>query len=186
MEEIWKDIPGYEGLYKVSNLGNVKSLNWRNTGEEKNLWLKPHNKGYLQVELANGGVKKCFVVHRLVAIAFLPNPNCFPQVNHKDENKANNCVENLEWCSRSYNARYSLDRHPERKPKGGGHRKGCRFKGANSEKSVVQLTMSGEFVREWVCSRDVFLETGMSDWSISECCRGNRKTAYGYKWQYAS
>ena len=175
MEEIWKDIPGYEGLYKVSNLGNVKSLNWRNTGEEKNLWLKPHNKGYLQVELANGGTKKCFVVHRLVAIAFIPNPDCLPQVNHKDEDKTNNCVENLEWCSRSYNARYSLDRHPERKRKG-----------QNSERGIVQLTASGEFVKEWVRSRDVFLETGMSDWSISECCRGNRKTAYGYKWQYAS
>lgn len=186
MEEIWKDIRGYEGLYQVSNLGCVKSLNWRNQGVQKNLWLKPHNRGYLQVELAKDGQKKCFVVHRLVADAFIPNPDGLPQVNHKDEEKTNNCVENLEWCSRSYNAKYSLDRHPERKPKGGGHRKGCRFKGANSEKSVVQLTMSGEVVKEWVCSREIFLETGMSDWSISECCRGNRKTAYGYKWQYAS
>lgn len=184
MEEIWKDIEGYEGLYKVSNLGNVKSLNWRNTGEEKNLYLKPHNKGYLQVELAKDGTKRSFVVHRLVATAFIPNQSGLPQVNHKDENKTNNCVWNLEWCSRSYNAKYSLNRHPERKPKCGGRKKGCRYKGANSEKRIAQMTTSGEIVKEWESSRTIFLETGMSDWSISECCRGNRKTAYGYKWQY--
>ena len=186
MEEVWKDVVGYEGLYQVSNFGNVKSLNWKNTGTQKELWLKPHNRGYYQVELAKDGKKKCFMVHRLVAVAFVSNPNGFPQVNHKDENKRNNCAENLEWCSQSYNTIYSLKRHPERNAKNGGHRKGCRFKGANSDKHIIQLTQDGELVKEWICSRDIFLETGMSDWSISECCRGNRKTAYGYKWQYAS
>ena len=87
MEEIWRDVVGYEGLYQVSNKGNVKSLNWKNRGYERNLYLKPHNKGYLQVELAKDGKKKCFVVHRLVAIAFIPNPHKHPQVNHIDENK---------------------------------------------------------------------------------------------------
>lgn len=186
MREIWKDIPGYEGLYRVSNLGNVKSLNWRNTGEAKNLYLKPHRRGYLQVELAKNGIKKCFVVHRLVATAFLPNDDLLPQVNHKDENKKNNRADNLEWCTQSYNAIYSLNKHPERKPPRGGRRKGCRFKGTNSEKRVLQLNVDGTLIREWACSRDIFLQTGMSDWSISECCRGNRKTAYGYKWRYAA
>lgn len=186
MEEIWKDIRGYEGLYQVSNLGNVKSLNWRNQGVQKNLWLKPHNRGYLQVELAKDGKKKCFVVHRLVADAFVPNPNGFPQVNHKDEVKTNNASENLEWCTRSYNAKYSLVRHPERTPNGCVHRRGCRHKGANTNTPIAQIGANGEVVKVWGCSRDIFLETGMSDWSISECCRGNRKTAYGYKWQYAS
>ena len=174
MEEIWKDVVGFEGLYQVSNMGNVKSLNWRNTGCAKNLWLKPHNKGYLQVELAKSGNKKCYVVHRLVASAFIPNPLNYPQVNHKDENKHNNCVENLEWCNASYNAVYSLGRHKNRK-----HSSRIDFK-------VLQCSLDGVPIKIWNNSRTVFLETGMSDWSISECCRGNRKTAYGYKWQYAS
>lgn len=186
MEEIWKDIEGYEGLYQVSNFGNVKSLNWKNTGKARNLWLKPHNKGYSQVELIKNGKRHCCVVHRLVAIAFIPNPNGFPVVNHKDEIKTNNFADNLEWCTRSYNVRYSMARHPERRPNGIARRRGYRFKGINSDLVVHQLTLSGELVKVWKCSRDIFLETGMSDWSISECCRGNRKTAYGYKWQYAS
>lgn len=173
MEEIWKDVVGYEGLYQVSNLGNIKSLNWRNTGISKNLWLKPHNKGYLQVELAKNGVKRTYVVHRLVAEAFIPNPLLLPQINHKDEVKTNNSVSNLEWCNASYNAIYSLkNRSSERKKR-------------RSEK-ILQYSKDGELIRVWDNSRTVFLETGMSDWSISECCRGNRKTAYGYKWQYAS
>lgn len=183
MEEIWKDIPEYEGLYQVSNIGNVKSLNWKNQGYEKNLWLKPHKNGYLQVELAKGGTKKCFVVHRLVAIAFIPNPQGYPQVNHKDENKRNNCAENLEWCNASYNAIYSMKRRgvvlkEKRVPQ--------RKNSSHSNQSIIQMTLSGETVKTWENSRTIFLETGMSDWSISECCRGNRKTAYGYKWQYAS
>lgn len=184
MEEIWKDIVGYEGLYQVSNIGNVRSLNWKNCGYAKNLWLKPHNKGYYQVELVKNKKKKTFVVHRLVSIAFIPNPENLPCVNHKDENKQNNCVENLEWCDYKYNNRYSMNLHPERY--NGLHRKSTPKYGKRKCYSIVQVSLNGEIVREWENSRTIFLETGMSDWSISECCRGNRKTAYGYKWQYAS
>lgn len=183
MEEIWKDVVGYEGLYQVSNMGNVKSLNWRNEGYAKNLWLKPHNKGYLQVELAKNGAKKCFVVHRLVAVAFLPNPYDYPQVNHKDENKRNNCVDNLEWCDASYNATYSLKRHEKFY---NGKRIAKRRNSSHSNQPIIQMTLDGKAVKTWKNSRLIFLETGMSDWSISECCRGKRKTAYGYKWRYAS
>ncbi len=175
MEEIWKDVVGYEGLYQVSNLGNVKSLNWGKTGKSKNLWLKPHTKGYLQVELAKNGIKHFYLVHRLVAEAFIQNPFNFPVINHIDEDKTNNSVSNLEWCTKSYNTRYSMDLHPTRK------HKELRF-----NLPILQLTLNGEIVKTWECSRTIFLETGMSDWSISECCRGNRKTAYGYKWQYAN
>lgn len=183
MEEIWKDVVGYEGYYQVSNLGNVKSLNWRNVGCAKNLWLKPHNKGYLQVELAKGGIKKCFVVHRLVATAFIPNPCGYPQVNHKDENKRNNCVSNLEWCNASYNAIYSLERNGVCC---NGKREARRRNSSHSNQPIIQMNLDGSIVQTWDNSRTIFLETGMSDWSISECCRGKRKTAYGYKWQYAS
>ena len=181
--EIWRDIPGYEGLYQVSNLGNVKSLNWKSTGREKNLYLKPHNKGYYQVELAKNGRKKTFVVHRLVALAFIENPNGFSCINHKDEDKHNNCVENLEWCTASYNVKYSLAR--KQRTTHVSRRKGCRYKGTNSDKHILQIAPDGTIVKEWECPREIFCKTGMSDWSISECCRGKRKTAYGYKWQYA-
>lgn len=183
--ENWKPVVGYEGLYEVSDLGRVKSLNWRNRGFERCLYLKPHNKGYLQVELAKDGAKKMYTVHRLVATAFVENPNGYPLINHKDENKLNNKAENLEWCTSSYNARYSIEKHPER-TQGRSGRKGCHYKGINSEKQIVQTTLDGTEIRVWENSRTVFLETGMSDWSISECCRGNRHKAYGFKWHYAS
>lgn len=181
MEEVWKDIAGYEGLYQVSNLGNVRSLNWRNTKLTKNLWLKPHNKGYLQVELAKNGTKKSFVVHRLVASAFLENPFGYEEVNHKDEDKRNNNVENLEWCNRSYNVLYSIKNR-----KNVANRKYFVRKGKNADLKVQQISKDGTVVKTWNNSREIFLVTGMSDWSISECCRGKRKTAYGYFWRYAS
>ena len=181
MDEVWKPVAGYEGLYEVSNFGNVKSINWRKKGCSKNLWLKPHPNGYLQVELAKDGTRRFFTVHRLVANAFLSNPLGLPQVNHRDENKKNNCVENLEWCTASYNTKYSIERR-----KNVEHRE---FRGRNSKykhSAVLQISVDGNVVKEWENPRAIFLETGMSDWSISECCRGKRKTAYGYKWQYAN
>ena len=113
MEEIWKDIDGFEGLYQVSNFGNVMSLNYGNRGYAKKLTPKCNNSGRLWVELLKGGKRKCMLVHRLVALAFIPNPNNFPQINHKDENPKNNFAFNLEWCTQSYNNNYSIERHPE-------------------------------------------------------------------------
>lgn len=104
------DIKGYEGLYKISNKGDVISLS-KNSGflKRKERYLKPtiKPKGYLDVKLIKDGVNKHFYVHRLVAEHFIPNPNNLPQVNHKDKNPSNNNVENLEWCDNSYNALYS-------------------------------------------------------------------------------
>ena len=102
----WKDIPGYEGLYQVSNLGEIKSLNYRNTGKEKILKLIKDKKGYFHVNLYKNGKLKNLQVHRLVAMAFIPNHNNYNQVNHKDENTSNNAVENLEWCTAKYNSNY--------------------------------------------------------------------------------
>lgn len=172
--EIWKDVVGYEGSYMVSNLGNVKSLNWRGLGIAKNLYLKKHNKGYLQVELAKNGSKKMITVHRLVATAFIENPNGLPQVNHMDEDKTNNRSDNLEWCDQRYNIRYSSEKH------------GGRRNGKCSNVHIMQCSKDGTVIRTWKSSRDVFLETGMSAWSVSECCKGKRKTAYGFKWRYST
>ena len=101
--EIWKDVVGYEGLYQVSNKGRVKSNNYHKTGEEQLLAITFTN--YYRCSLYKNK-QHCQLVHRLVAEAFLPNPNHYPCVNHKDENPHNNCIENLEWCTAQYNCNY--------------------------------------------------------------------------------
>ena len=106
MKEIWKSIKNYEGLYEVSNLGRVKSLNYNKTGKEQILKPAKVKNGYLLVGLCNNKKVKTYHVHRLVAQTFIPNPNDLPQVNHKDEDKENNCIDNLEWCSAEYNMNY--------------------------------------------------------------------------------
>ena len=182
--EIWKNIEGYEN-YQVSNLGNVRNLNYNGTkGNVKNLVPKKNNSGRLWVELWANGRGKIFLIHRLVGMAFIPNPDNLPQINHKDENPLNNCVENLEWCTASYNVKYSARLHPERFR----NRHYSNHKGHGNKLSlkINQYDLQGNFIRSWDNSRTIFLETGMSDWSITQCCRGNRHTAYGYTWQYAN
>lgn len=106
MEEIWKYIQGYEGLYQISNLGRVKSLNYNHTKKEKILQYRINERGYKYISLCVNNIRKSFKIHRLVAEAFIPNPHNYPCINHKDEDKTNNCVDNLEWCTYKYNSNY--------------------------------------------------------------------------------
>lgn len=114
MEEIWKDIKGYENLYQVSNIGRVKSLERiiinslgrKKTVKERILKQTKHKAGYYRIGLDREGKRKNYLVHRLVAQAFIPNPYNLPECNHKDENPLNNCIENLEWCDHKYNINY--------------------------------------------------------------------------------
>ena len=109
MEEVWKDIEGYEGLYQVSNLGRVKGINdymKYKSGRILTQYLMDRGKGYYKVWLYKNTKRKMCYVHRLVAQAFIPNPNNYPDINHKDENSRNNVVENLEWCTEAYNMSY--------------------------------------------------------------------------------
>ena len=114
MPEIWKPVNGYEGIYEVSNLGRVKSLNVRTlsssgkyyTRKERMLKIATRKDRYQYVILCNCGLTKMYTIHRLVAQAFIPNPDNLPCVNHKDENPSNNCVDNLEWCDQKYNSNY--------------------------------------------------------------------------------
>ena len=104
MQEIWKDVRGWEGLYQISNLGNVRTLHYKKPYLRK---LSKTQRGYLVVNFfISKGKYKNYSVHRLVAEAFIPNPNNLPQINHKDENRLNNRVDNLEWCTNKYNCNY--------------------------------------------------------------------------------
>ena len=192
-KEIWKDIEGFEGRYQVSNLGNVKSLNYGNHGYAKNLVPKVNNQGYKWVELIKGETKKCLLIHRLVALAFVSNPNNYPIINHKDENPLNCKAENLEWCTVGYNNKYSRDRHPERfikqikrkrkKNKARVYTKRGAYKPKNI--FIAQLTMNKNIIRIWNDYAEIRRVLNYNGTSLKECCEGKRKTAYGYKWEFA-
>lgn len=116
MEEIWKEIPGYEGYFEVSNLGNFRSkdriIKYKQNGTRlypgKMLKVEQMQDGYQRIVLMKDAVKKRYMCHRLVALTFIPNPDELPQVNHKDGIRNNNCVENLEWCTQSQNEKHSI------------------------------------------------------------------------------
>ena len=177
--EIWKDIEGYEGLYQVSNYGNIRSLNYRNKSQIHNLTLKVRKRdGYLTVGLTKNNRNKTFIVHRVVAKAFIPNPDNLPQVNHKDENKSNNNASNLEWCTCKYNIQYSVKLHPKRKTY---YRKPNKW-----NKRVRQLDKkTGQVIREYSNFQEIGQVRGNPHTSaIVYCCLGKNKTAYGYKWEF--
>lgn len=185
IEEIWKSIEGYP-KYEVSNLGNIRSLNYRHTNKVK--ILKPHtnNNGYLLINLYQMGKMKTVQIHRLVAETFIPNPDNLPVVNHKDENKHNNCVDNLEWCTHKYNSNYGTAIERQRQKIIG--RKGAmlgRFgKLHNHSKPINQYDLEGKFIRSWDCAADVKRELGYSNQNISSCALGKTKSANGYVWRY--
>lgn len=104
--EIWKDIPGYENRYQASNLGRIKSLNYHRENREMIMKQTIGKSGYKRLMLYDGIKRKSYRVNRIIAITFIPNPLNLPHVNHKDENKYNNCVSNLEWCTARYNSNY--------------------------------------------------------------------------------
>lgn len=169
MKEIWKDIKGYEGLYQISNLGEIKSLNYRQTGKEK--IMKPYkaNNGYLKIGLNKNGIRKIMYIHRLVAETFIPNLNNYTEINHNDENKENNEVNNLKWCNHKYNINYGTRIE--------------RFKKSKS-RSVIQLSLSGEVIKKWSSIKEASKAVNCCDSHISKCCKGKYKSAGGYKWKY--
>ena len=163
MTEIWKDVEGYEGLYQVSNLRQVKSLNYRRTGKERILRQYNNQYGYLYVDLCKDGEKKCCRIHRLVAQAFIPNLKNLPEVNHKDENSLNNCVNNLEWCTAQYNSTY-----------------GTRIERIN--KKLTKTVKCVETGALYTSITEAHEKTGISACNISSCVNGKLKTARRYHW----
>lgn len=172
MSEIWKDVPNYQKLYQVSNYGNIRSLDHYSNNHHfyKGRVLKPSadGKGYLYVELYKNGHIKAFRVHRIVANVFLPNHDKKLQVNHLDENKKNNKVTNLEWCTAKQNSNYGT--------------RNKRISIAESKK-VKQLGKAGNLMKIWPSLSEAERH-GFDHSYLSKCARGKVKLAYGYKWEY--
>jgi hypothetical protein len=165
MSEIWVDIEDYKGHYQVSNYGNVRSLK---TG----VILSPqtNNKGYMYVNLSKGKCRK-FLVHRLVAIHFIPNPENLPEVNHKDGNKKRNRKDNLEWSNRHFNMQHAHDNHLIKGRLGG-------------IVPIYQYEKSGQLIKKWDAIKDASRGLSISDADIVKCAKFRRKTAGGYVWRY--
>lgn len=168
--EIWKDIKNYEGLYQISNLGNVKSYHKRSNG---NLLKLPIKRGYYQVGLRKNGTRKYYQVHRLVAETFIENKDNLPQVNHKDENKLNNNVDNLEWCTVSYNNTY-------------GSRIERVVASNKNRQPVVLYDINGNFIAEYFSIMDAVRKTKINPSCIVASCQGKRKQPRKYIWKYKS
>lgn len=151
MEE-WKDVPNYERLYQASNLGNIRSLNYNHTGKIQILKMSIDKDGYPMITLHKNGKQKTYRVHRIVAQTFLENPNNYPEVNHKDENKQNNKVENLEWCTCKYNQNYGT--RTERSAKGKGKKVVCINTGEifdTIKEAERKYNLKGESGISYVC-----------------------------------
>lgn len=179
--EEWRDIVGYEGLYQVSNLGRVKSLD-RIVHHKANNYYKVDfdrlvkgkiirqclSNGYMVLDLCKNGEIKNHIVHRLVAIAFIENPNKYPVVNHKDECRSNNRVENLEWCTQKYNNEYSNTQ---------------KIASSSRKIAIWQFDKDFNFIKEYDSAADAERELGFCHINISECCRGEAKSYKGFIWK---
>ena len=187
IEEKWKPVVGYEGLYEVSSLGRVRSLS-RSIQGHKGYYVIPsrilkgfYAYGYRYVELRKGGKLKSYRVHRLVAEAFLPNPNKYPIINHKNEIRDDNRVDNIEWCTHKYNSNYG---NIKSKQKQSSH---CR--------PIIQLTKEGIFVAKYQSIADASKATKIEHTNIIQCAKGKllkcrdgklriRRYAGGFIWKY--
>ena len=176
-EEIWVDIPGYDGFYQISNKGRVKTTAHQYARKERILKGIPTG-GYLYVKLSRHKKQKRYYIRRLVAEMFIPNPLKLPVVNHKDECKSNNCAENLEWCSHSYNLKY------------GGSQRRRQFSNnvrrtKTAEKTVKQFSLDGLYIATYRNQNVAARINNMKHASdIGRCARGHRPACGGYIWRY--
>ena len=166
--EIWEDIADYEGLYQVSSLGRVKSLGNYKSSKEKILKPFSNKDGYLNVKLCKEGKRKQYLVHRLVAKAFIPNPENKLEVNHKDEDKTNNKVENLEWMTCKENINYGTRNERSRK---------------SQSRPIYGINIKTNDRIEFPSTAEAG-RNGFNHSNIVHCLKGRRKSHKGYKWFY--
>lgn len=169
--EVWKDVIGYEGYYQVSNLGRIRSLMHRGSKRKKPYIMHPHvqKNGYAYACLSKDKIPRVVRFHRIVASAFIPNPNKFPYINHIDENKTNNRADNLEWCTAKYNSNYGNIREriisPQRKP-------------------VGKYDKKGNLLRTYIGVNEAARIEGISAGNICMVCKGQRNETGGHVWRY--
>lgn len=166
--ELWASVKEYPN-YQVSHKGNIRSLNYNRTGVVKNMIPKPDKWGYLICVLRNKNGKKTLHIHRLVSDVFIPNPNRLSQINHIDGDKNNNSINNLEWCSQSYNMNHAYKNFLNPRQKG-----------------VVQKNSNGNVLNVFRSAHEASRVTGINRGNISNCCIGNTSHAGGYIWEYAT
>lgn len=175
--EVWKNIRGYEGLYEISNLGRVKSLPRKSYNPNQG-WFTIKGRirkcsydmdGYKQVILSKDGINKCYKLHRLIALAFISNPNQLPQINHIDECKTNNNINNLEWCTLLYNIN---------------HGTGIERQVKKRSKRVIKMSIRGEELKTYPSISSV-KEDGYQISNVSLCCNNKQDSHKGYKWRFA-
>ena len=192
--EIWKSVVGYEGYYEISNLGNVLSLERvieyeyktksgtiikRSVKKSKKLKTHICEGGYYSTDFQVNGIKETVTIHRLIAEAFIPNPENKPTVNHKDGIKTNIAISNLEWATYGENNQHAVDNNLRQSPWTG------KF-GIDNPKSkpIIQYDKLNNKINEFVNAREAKRITGINYKHISECCLGKRKTTGGYIWKY--
>lgn len=190
--EIWKQVVGYENLYEVSSIGRVKRVggieffksrrgNLVSRTRKGGIIVLKEAKGYLRAHLCMGGKAKPIMAHRLVAIAFTPNPNNYPEINHKNGIRSENRVENLEWCTKSQNIRHCYDvlKRPI-SPNvinvyGGNH---------PASTPIFQYDLSGNFIKEWSSAIEIQRELSIHSPNVIACCRGRQQTSGGFIWRH--
>lgn len=185
-EEIWKDIKGYEKIYQISNLGRIKSLkrknNYGKTIKESIRILQINKYGYNIITLWKNHIGITYQIHRLVADAFIPNPENKPQVNHIDGNKLNNNINNLQWCTCQENV---IHRFKKLKQKGSRSMLGKFGANHNCSKKIYQIdTITYKILKKYNCITEAAKENNINISSISSCLRGRYKSAGGYIWRY--
>ena len=193
MKEIWKDVVGYEGLYQVSNTGRLvrkerRDSNGRFLSQQEKVIHKIHGTGYYGTAIVDGkGNSKNVLIHRLVAMAFIPNQNNYTQIDHIDGNKSNNREENLRWCTPKQNVNFPLSLlHRSQKGKLAQNKKETIEKkiASSHKKPIIQYDMNYNFVKEWSSLHEVGREMNINIVNVSACANGRKKSAYGFIWKF--